>query len=126
MVVQAQFLNQSGIQATVQNYFDGFIGQKPELLRKAFHPHAKLIAMGDAAVTELLASDWFAKIEARRQSGVVPPVASAVVLGIDQAGDAAVAKVQIKFPTYEFVDYLSLLKTADGWVIVNKIYAVFE
>ena len=116
----------AAIRKTIQNYFDGFIGQQPELIRKAFHQNAKLIAIDDGAVSELASAEWVTKIEARRRSGVIPPAATATIVGIDVAGDAAVAKVNIKFPTYEFVDYLSLLKATEGWVVVNKIYAFFE
>ena len=123
---QSQFLDHSSIQATIQNYLDGFLGQDPSLLRKAFSPHAKLISITEGKVDETLCTDWFAKVEARRQSGHVPATAQAVISGIDQADGAAVAKVEIKFPTYAFVDYLSLLKTQEDWIIVNKIYVVRE
>ena len=144
MTFQTQFLDQNpqaefsdntdatgtshvaAIRKTIQNYFDGFIGQQPELIRKAFHQNTKLIAIDDGAVSELASAEWLSKIEARRQAGVIPAAATATIVGIDVAGDAAVAKVNIKFPTYEFVDYLSLLKANEGWVVVNKIYAFFE
>lgn len=114
------------IKAAIQKYFDGFLGQDTSALRAAFHPDAKLIAVSDGAVSGMLTSDWFSRIDARRQAGTIPTPGEAIVISIDQTDNAAVGKVRITFPTHTFVDYLSLLKAENGWQIVNKIYAVLE
>ena len=37
-------------------------------------------------------------------------------------GNAASAKLTIEYPTFYFHDFMSLLKTRDGWKIVGKIF----
>jgi len=37
-------------------------------------------------------------------------------------GDMAMAKVSSAFPPKQFTDYLSLVRTKDGWRIVAKTY----
>lgn len=37
-------------------------------------------------------------------------------------GNAASAKLTIEYPTFYFHDFMNLLKTKDGWKIVNKIF----
>jgi hypothetical protein len=44
------------------------------------------------------------------------------VVSVDVAGDAAVAKLELKRPDALLTDYMSLLKTDGRWVIVNKIF----
>lgn len=112
----------NSIAKVVQNYIDGFLGRDAELLRKTFHGNARLIAIDEGQVSESPTSDWFNSIERRRQSGDIATNANAVITGIDAAGTAAVAKVNITFPTYGFTDYLSLVKKNDEWIVVNKIY----
>ena len=48
---------------------------------------------------------------------------SSLVITIDQSGPAsAFAKVECALPPRFFVDYLTLLKTRDGWRIVAKAF----
>ncbi len=112
------------IRATVQNYIDGFLGSDTDLLRKAFDGDAKLIATSDGKVESTASASWFTRIEQRREGGAKLPMASSQVAGIDQHGDAAVARVELVFPEYRFTDYLALLKTSEGWKVVNKIYTM--
>ena len=44
------------------------------------------------------------------------------IAGVDRTGDTAVVKTVLKFPEFQFTDYLSLLKIEGEWIIVNKIY----
>ena len=46
------------------------------------------------------------------------------IAGIDSTGDAAIVKTVLRFPKFQFTDYLSLLKLDGAWIIVNKIYTV--
>lgn len=44
------------------------------------------------------------------------------ILQLDHAGDAAMVKVELRYPAVTFIDYLSLLKIDGRWQIVNKIF----
>ncbi len=110
------------IRATVQAYIDGFLGSDTALLRRVFDGEAKLIAASDGKIAGTATAAWFDRIDQRRQAGTTLPKATSKVAGIDQHGDAAVARIELVFPEYQFTDYLALLKTAEGWKIANKIY----
>jgi hypothetical protein len=110
------------IEATVQSYIDGFLGRDTALLNRAFHQDAKLMACDQGAIAATPVADWFVKIDERRRAGGAAPTATSRVVGIDQHGDAAVARVHLVFKEYEYTDYLALLKTEAGWKIATKIY----
>lgn len=110
------------IRATVQAYIDGFLGSDTALLRQAFDSDAKLIAASEGKIAGTATAAWFDRIDQRKEAGTTMPKATSKVAGIDQHGDAAVVRVELVFPEYQFTDYLALLKTSEGWKIANKIY----
>jgi hypothetical protein len=111
------------IAAVVQQYIDGYLGQDPALLRRAFQASAQLMTVDEGAFSAGATAAWFDRIEAKRESGGGPlPARRHRILGIDRAGRAAVAKVSLELEQISFTDYLALLETDSGWQIVNKIY----
>lgn len=116
----------TAIKATVQQYIDGYLGQDAVSLRKAFTEDAKLMTVDQGVLSGGPVSTWFDRIEAKKKSDGGTLTADWKILGVDCSQDAAVAKVQLDFAEYVFVDYLSLLKTGNGWIITNKIYDVQE
>jgi hypothetical protein len=44
------------------------------------------------------------------------------VLLVDVTGNAAMAKVELDYPTARFIDYFQLLKLDGEWKLVNKIF----
>ena len=44
------------------------------------------------------------------------------VESVDIAGNAAVAKIILDYPSVKFVDYMSLLKINGEWKIINKSF----
>lgn len=113
---------ETAIRGIVQSYIDGFLGSDTTLLRRAFSPDANLIAASEGKVQVTPTASWFDRIERRVKDGAKLPRATSCISGIDQQGDAAIARVDLEFPEYRFTDYLSLLKSTDGWRVVNKIY----
>ena len=110
------------ITAAVQMYIDGFLGQEASILRQTFDQNATLITVDDGAVAPAATGAWFDRIEVKRAQGGGPLSGTHRILGIDHGETAAIAKVMLSLPTVTFTDYLALLKTKDGWRIVNKIY----
>ncbi|MEK7856674.1 MAG: nuclear transport factor 2 family protein, partial [Acidobacteriota bacterium] len=41
---------------------------------------------------------------------------------IDIAGNAAIARIVLDYPTVKFIDYMTLLKINGEWKIVNKSF----
>lgn len=44
------------------------------------------------------------------------------VLMVDVTGDAAIAKVELDFPTGKLIDYFTLLRIGGQWKIVHKSF----
>jgi hypothetical protein len=96
-----------------------------ELVRKGFHPEFRLLGIRDDVLTILPIADWIKRTEEKKAAGKFPPplpVAMEFLL-IDVTGNAAMAKVKFMVgEKHVYTDYLSLLRFAEGWKIVNKIY----
>lgn len=96
-----------------------------ELVRKGFHPEFRLLGVKDNVLTILPIADWIKRTEEKKAAGKFPPpmlVAMEFPL-IDVTGNAAMAKVKFMVgEKHVYTDYLSLLRFAEGWKIVNKIY----
>jgi hypothetical protein len=97
-----------------------------EAVKKGFHPEFRLLGIKDDALTILPIADWIKRTEEKKAAGKFPP-ATLVAMEfplIDVTGNAAVAKVKFMVgEKHVYTDYLSLLRFAEGWKIVNKIYA---
>ncbi len=119
--------DEAAIQAVILSaYRDGLcnVGDV-ELVKKGFHPEFRLLGIKDDALTILPIADWIKMTEAKKAAGKFPP-ANRVNMElplIDITGNAAVAKVKFLVgDKHVYTDYLSLMRFAAGWKIVNKIY----
>ena len=104
-------------------YFEGHATGDPEVMRRAFHPDARLQFIRDGEYRTWSLEEYLkvlpgtpAPDEARRTRTIVSVAAS---------GDAAMATVELDYPAQRFVDYMSLLYVGGDWTIVNKIFQVF-
>lgn len=77
------------------------------------------ITNGKMDVTEM--KDWLKSLEDRHMRGDIR-VGKLKLESIDVTDQAAAVKLKIHFQTFEFTDYLSLLRIDGMWVIVGKIY----
>jgi hypothetical protein len=44
------------------------------------------------------------------------------IVSVDVSGTAAIAKIELDYPTTRFIDYMSLLKIKGEWRIVAKVF----
>lgn len=125
LLTAAGFAPRSGtdeaeIRAAVQAYFDGMMNGSPETLRRAFEENALLIGPADdGGVVRIPFAQWSARMSRPLPD---PGARTNRILSVDIAGNAAVAKTELVWPTVRYVDYLSLLKVKGEWKIVNKIW----
>ena len=118
---RAPTADETAIRAVVQDYFDGMMEGDPEKLRGAFHPEAFLIGRDRAgAIRRTPVTRWSAGMNRAMSS---PAAYRNEIAAVDMSGSAAMVKTVLTWPNVTYVDYLSLLKEADGsWRIVNKIW----
>ncbi len=96
-------------------------------MAQGFHPEFAILGADGDAIERYPIHTWIDAIEARKAAPGFDP-ASALracrIINIDVTDGAASAKVEIdRDGTLLYTDYLSLLKFAQGWKIVAKVYA---
>jgi hypothetical protein len=116
----AQDPDRKAVEQAVGYYFTGGDNQDVESMKKAFHMDAKMLFMRDGALVQVTMPEWFDRIQKAAPGG--PKALSRKIVSVDIAGDAASVKAESEFPTFRFVDYLSLLKVNGEWKIVGKIF----
>src|SRR4030095_3021847 len=121
MCVQAQASTEDAlVSETVNHYLHGLKFNDVESLKKAFYPEAKLFFVKrDNTLGQLTQEQWykgFASSAGQEEKGEL------TISQVDITGNAASVKVVEVYEKSKYTDYLSLLKFADGWKIVNKIY----
>lgn len=109
------------IEEVIQDYFQGYQKADVGLIKKAFHANTRLLSVdqGKLDVTEM--SDWLKNLEDRHSRGDIRE-GKLTTVSIDVTNESAIVKLKISFKTFQFTDYLSLLKVEGKWIIVGKIY----
>lgn len=114
----AQTSNYQQIEQTVSYYLDGGTANDFELLSRAFHPTATMRWIGREGYSDVNAVDYFREI---MRPGP-PQDRQTRVVSIDVSGTVASAILEIDYPTFTFVDYMTLLKFDGEWKIVSKAF----
>lgn len=113
--------DEAAIRETVELYFAGMMEAKPELLRRAFHPVARLIgAKKEGGLWVIPVEEWAASWEGREPRSTERYRNR--IISVDVYGAAASVKTQLDWPEVRYVDYLSLVEVDGEWRIVNKIW----
>lgn len=104
----------------LENYIQGHATGNGDLMRKAFHTDAKIMAFRDGKLTNLTAEEFASRFngkpaadEAQRKRRIEH---------VEITGNAGVGKIVLDYPTVTYTDYMSLLKVGDEWKIVNKVF----
>jgi len=118
---RAQSADEQAIrQAIERHYFAAHATGKGDPLKGWFVPDGRMMSVQNGQLRVVPSESYIAGFggtpaadEAQRRRRVVM---------VDVAGDAAVAKVELDYPTARFVDYFQLLKVDGEWRLVNKIF----
>jgi len=110
-------------QALVDNYYNGMYHGDPELIRKAFHPEARLQGIMAGKFFVGMTRESFCKfVTLMPKPADKKDKRDCSFEVLDQTGDQAVLKITDYIFGVWFTDYLSLLKTPEGWRVLNKTY----
>ncbi len=117
-VISAQNSEYQKIEQTLSYYLDGGTNRELETVKKAFHPNAMMSGIQQGKFWETNAMEFFTKVikpgpKQNRKTRIAY---------INVTGDIANARLEIEYPTFMFIDYMSLLKIDGEWKIVGKIY----
>ncbi len=115
------FLNENNdlpeIENVVNNYFNGRKSANIELLQKVFSPEAKLMFSDNTNLHFISVEDYFNKVKEDGRKTV-----DTKILDIDLQGNMAYAKTLFDYRDKTYVDYLTLLKQGNKWMIVSKTF----
>ncbi|MBL8584694.1 MAG: nuclear transport factor 2 family protein [Rhizobiaceae bacterium] len=112
----------AAVEAAVWDYLEALHEGDVERLARVFAPASALHASTDGAATAIAIEPWLDRVRNRKSakdSGFEPQNR---IHAIEVVGDMAMAKVSSAFPPKQFTDFLSLVRTKDGWRIAAKTY----
>jgi len=114
----AQNNDYSDMVTTVNYYLEGGTNNDFETLKKAFHEKAMMKFVTKDGYKEVNALEFFKRVikPGPKQNRTTS------VQSITINGNTAVATLEIEYPTFFFIDHMSLLKIDGTWKVVNKIY----
>ncbi len=116
----AQVTEKDAVRIPLENYLKGHATGDGEYMKKAFHTEGNLTFIREGKFTTRSFADYIAGFTGK------PPADEAqrkrTIESVDIAGNAAVAKIILDYPTVKFVDYMSLLKINGEWKIINKSF----
>ena len=115
--IEKKETDKEAIEEKINYYFDGTRTDNSDLLRKAFHPDATLKFIDKEGVYKMRSIQeffsYFTNTKTRLFEGKI--------YYIDISGTTANVKLSTKYKTYQYIDYMNMLKTKEGWEIVSKI-----
>jgi hypothetical protein len=111
------------IAAVLGDYFKGLYTGDTALLRTVFHPDAALFAERGGQSYHKHLDDYLDGVAARPSPAALGEPYRMKVLAIDVTHDIAVARVHVPALGFNYVNYLSFVRRAGRWVIVNKVFA---
>jgi hypothetical protein len=107
------------IEEAVGHYFTAATRADPGELARAFHKDALMQSAPEGVLVTVSQPEWKARLAAATQP---LPASTRRILSIDVEGTAASVKALADFPSFQFLDYLLLLKLEGGWQIVAKTF----
>jgi len=105
------------------DYFDGLYEGDIQKFSNVFHPESHLYFSDGELVTDWPRSEYFEMISNRPSPSSQGLIRHDKIISINMSGSAtAFAIVQCAIPPRYFTDYLTLLKTNEGWQIISKTF----
>lgn len=110
------------VENLINSYFEGIFNGDIEKLKVCFHERAYLY--GDINGDEYLKSvgDYLDGVANRQSPKQLGETLNMKIIGIEIMGNIASAKLHVPMLSYNYYDYLSLVKVDGEWRIVNKLF----
>jgi protease I len=110
---------EKAIRHTIELYFKGVAENDVESMKKAFHHDAIMFYIREGTLQQVTQPQWHERMRSRPPG---PKANYRRILSIDLTGDAASVNAIADFETFQYLDYISLLKIDGQWMIINKIF----
>jgi hypothetical protein len=99
-----------------------YLSGEPEQLKQAFHPGATMFFARNDSLIAVPIPEYIARVAESRAKGP-PPQRTERIAHVDISGTSAVAQLELEYQNQKITDYMSLVKYAGEWRIVNKIFS---
>lgn len=117
--------DRTGVEQTIQLYFDGLYEGDADKLAQVFHPGSALTWEQDGVLQVLSRDAWLKVVRERPSPKSQKLVRDDGILMLDHSSPTtAFVKVKCQIPPRHFTDYLNLIRVDGRWQIVQKVYAV--
>ena len=110
----------AGARVPLEAYIQGHATGNGDLMRKAFHTDAKIMAFRDGKLMNVTSEEFASRFDGKPASDEAQR--KRTIESLEITGNAGVGKIVLDYPTVKFTDYMSLLKVGDEWKIVNKVF----
>ena len=101
----------------INYYLEGTRSDNPDLMRKAFHPDATLKFIDKEVSYKMIPIQKFFSYFTNTKSRLF----ESKIYYIDISGSTANVKLTAKYEEYKYIDYMNILKTKNGWKIVDAV-----
>jgi hypothetical protein len=113
------------IEETINLYFNSMYESDAKLVKKVFHPTAKITGYVENELEEMNTNEFAQFVGEQRPSPAEkndPKILE--ILSIKIAGKTAVALVRDDHLGVTYLDTLSFLKIEENWIIYNKLFHI--
>ena len=111
------------ITALLGEYFDGLYDGDLGKFGRVFHPDSRLYSTDGTSITDMSRAQYFELIGGRDSARSQGLKRHDRIVSIHKSGpDTAHAVVNCAIPPRYFTDYLTLMRTSEGWRIISKSY----
>ena len=112
----------AAIGALVQDYFLGMYEGDVERLRRIFNPNCWLFGENHSGSLEFPLAGFLDLIGSEPVPKVEGEPFDMRLVSLDRTSSVAMSKVEVRYQSRQYTDYLMLQKTAVGWNIVSKAF----
>lgn len=105
------------VQTTIGHYFEGWATGDTGKIGKAMHSTCHLKSFRDGKFNDMSRTEYLSRFKPRPR----PEGLTTRIVALDITENIASAKTEIDTGKDVFTDYFNLIKTDEGWFIVDKI-----
>jgi len=117
----------NGVTETLKIYFDALYYCDRDKLAVAFHPQAIYATADETPLLYRTMGEYFPIVAARESGASRGQARRDIVDGIEFAGEnTAFARVRCSIGQRSFVDLLTLVREANRWRIIAKVFQIIE
>jgi hypothetical protein len=114
------------ITETVKLYFDGTYHGDRNLLQQAFHPDSHITGIFNGETCSWTLNEFISRVTETPTAAMQNDMYDKEIIFIDHAGCAAAVKARVVIGANIFIDYITLLKINNTWVIRNKSFTTWQ